>query len=238
MLALGALTAGVLAAQTGVTNASVSGVVKDKVTGQPLANYTVSTFVNVRWVGDTIMQNKNTKDVTANTDSSGHYKLTDLPPDSYRISARSAQHFGGEITRHVVVNGSDVEDVTFSGRSVMYEPLRPAAAMGGAGMRVTMAQDGATLNVQVNDADGNPGVDLRVLVIPADVRSEGELAARLVQGQTNQAGQYMSQTLPPGKYYVVATEETVDPAPESIGRLCGRAIASLKWICRPRVPRR
>jgi hypothetical protein len=524
LLQLGALTAGVLAAQTGITNASVSGVVKDKVTGQPLANYTVSTFVNVRWVGDTVMQNKNTKNVTSTTDSSGHYKLTDLPPDSYRISARNAQHFAGELTRHVVVNGSDVEnidflvlvagtitgkvvdenkepvpgimvrlikreyylgnlgyyfaaaggqtndlgeftlsgvdpgrpyylmaekvertlpahsevpldpklrkrtpvrswypnsptrdaaqpvilrpgekregadiemrkspsycvegaavgpmgpaalrfnveaaqpsmgtsstggvffaqpggltaadgkfricdlypgafrlsaqdadwnapspnygaaeititdqdlrgltlaavpgkplegevawdvdppatpvtsrvtvslmplfrtafstergaaradipstfsvaavfpddyavhtffyapgiyvkDVTFSDRSVMYEPLRPAAAMGGAGMRVTMAHDGATLNVQVNDKDGNPGVDLRVLAIPGEVRSEGELAARLVQGQTNQAGQYMSQTLPPGKYYVVATEDTVDPTPESIGRL-------------------
>lgn len=82
-----------------------------------------------------------------------------------------------------------------------------------------MAHDGATLNVQVNDKDGNPGVDLRVLVIPGEVRSEGELQARLVQGQTNQAGQYTTQTLPPGKYYVVATQETVDPTPESIGRL-------------------
>jgi hypothetical protein len=58
-----------------------------------------------------------------------------------------------------------------------------------------------------------------VLVIPGEVRSEGELAARLVQGGTNQMGQYTSQTLPPGKYYVVATDETVDPTPESIGRL-------------------
>jgi hypothetical protein len=45
------------------------------------------------------------------------------------------------------------------------------------------------------------------------------MQARLVQGQTNQAGQFTSQTVPPGKYYVVATEETVDATPESIGRL-------------------
>jgi hypothetical protein len=45
------------------------------------------------------------------------------------------------------------------------------------------------------------------------------LAARLVQGQTNQLGQYTTQTLPPVKYYVVATEESVYPTPESIGRL-------------------
>lgn len=519
-----ALAAGALAAQTGVTNASVSGMVKDKTTGQPLANYTVSTFVNARWVGDMILQSGNTKNVTSTTDSSGRYKLTDLPPDSYRIAASDGHHKVYQVTRHVVVNGSDVEnidfsvpatgtiagkvvdenkepvpdvtvrlvkreyylgnlsyyfatggertndlgqftvsgvepgrpyflmaekvglslpahsevplnpklrrrtpvrtwypnspsgdaaqplilqpgekregadiemrkspsycvegtaigpmgpakmrfgieaaqpsmgmsssggivgappggltaadgrfricdlypgayrlsvqdpdwnsktphygvtevaitdqdlegvrvlalpgkplegevawdadppatpvtnkvsvwlmplfriafaterggarpdipgaftvdavfpddyavyasfyapgiyvkDVTFSGRSVMYEPLRPATAMGGAGLRVTMAHDGATLSVQVNDKDGNPGVDLRVLVIPGEVRSEGELSARLVEGRTNQAGQYTTQTLPPGKYYVVAAEETVDPTPESVGRL-------------------
>ena len=525
LLTLGALTAAALAAQTGITNASVSGMVKDKITGQPLANYTVSTSVNVTWVGDTVLQNSSTKDVTSATGSSGRYKLMDLPPGSYRIAANEAQHFGEQITRRVVVNGSDLEnidllvlvdgtitgkvvdenkepvpdvavmlvsreyylgnvgyyynlaggrtndlgaytlarvrpgqpyllmvekqertlpahsevpldpklrkrvpvrtwypnspfkdsaqtsilrpgekregvdielkkspsycvegtaagpmgaatlrfgieamqpssgisgsggnfratpggltaadgqfricglypgtyrlsaqdadrnpqgapnygiteitvvdrdlegvrvtavagkplevevawdgeppaspaankvavsltplyrtsfpnersgarsdipgtftldgvfpddygvrafinapgiyvkDVTFSGRSVLYEPLHAGAAMSGTGMRVIMAHDGATLNVQVNDKDGNPGADLRVLAIPADVPSEGAMQARLVQGQTNQAGQFTSQTVPPGKYYVVATEETVDATPESIGRL-------------------
>jgi hypothetical protein len=523
ILILGALAAGTLAAQTGVTNASVSGVVKDKITGQPLANYTVSTSVNATWVGDTVLQSSNTKEVKSTTDSSGQYKLMDLPPGSYRIAARDSQRPGNAIARRVAVNGSDVanidflvlvdgtitgkvldenkepvpdvqvwlisreyylgnlgyyygvgggrtndlgeytlphvkpgrpyllmververslpahsevplnpklrrrvpvrtwypnspsndsaqaltlrpgekregvdvelkkspsyciegtatgpmgavtlrfgieplqpssglsssggmyglvpggltaadgkfricdlypgayrlsaqdadrnpapnygvtevsitdedllgvrvvaapgkplagevawdadppatpptnkvsvslmplfrtgfdnernggrseipgsftiegilqddyavrsffyapgiyiKDVTFSGRSVMYEPLRTATAMNGAGMRVVMAHDGATLNVQVTDKDGNPGADLRVLVIPADVRSEGVMAARLVQGQTNQMGQYTSQTLPPGKYYVMATEESVDPTPESMSRL-------------------
>ena len=48
LLACSILTAGVLAAQTAITNASVSGMVKDKVTGRPLANYTVSTPVRGR----------------------------------------------------------------------------------------------------------------------------------------------------------------------------------------------
>jgi hypothetical protein len=523
LLFLSALTPAMLAAQTAVTNASVSGVVKDKITGQPLTNYTVSTFVNATWVGNTILQTSRTKDVASTSDSSGRYKLTDLPPGAYRIAARDAQHFGPGLTRHVAVNGSDVEnidflvlvdgtiegkvldenkepvpgvwvrlisreyylgnlgyhyspsitrtddlgeytltrvnpgrpyllmaenvesnlpahseapldpklrrrvpvrtwypnspfresaqaltlrpgetregvdiemeksasycvegtaigpmgpaslrfgieatqpssglsssggtytatpggitasdgkfricdlypgvyrlsahdaqdsptpnygvtevtitdqdlqgvrvmavpgkplegevawdvdppatpvtnkvsvslaplfrtsfanerggarvdipetftidsvfpddyavrafifapgiyvkDVTYSGRSVLYEPLRTAAAMSGAGMRVVMAHDGATLNVQVADKDGNPSADLGVLVIPADAPSEGVMAARLVQGETNQLGQYTSQTLPPGKYYVVATGESVDPTPESMDRL-------------------
>ena len=508
VLQVAVLTAGVAAAQTAVTNASVSGMVKDSVTGQPLANYTVSTTVKGR-----------EKDVTSTTDSSGHYKLMDLPPGGYRLSANNAQHFGRELVRHVAVNGSDVEnldfqvlvtgtitgkvldenkepvpditvelvkreyfmgnvgyyygfpsgrtddrgdfiltgvepgkpyyllaekleymlpahseaplnpklrkrvpvrtwypsstvresaeamilrpgekrdgvtiemkkspsycvegttfgllgaaalhfsveamqpssgmsssggtytmtpggttaadgafricdlypgvyrlsaedregnflknyghiditisdqdlqgvranavpsrsldgevvwdgdppktpvtnklsislsplfrtgylggrynvpgtftidgvfpdeyaltamfhapgiyvkDVTFGDRSVMYEPLRPAAAMNGSGLRVAMAHDGGTLIVQVSDTDGNPGVDLWALVIPGEVRSEGELAARLLQGQTDQIGQYTTQTLPPGKYYVVATDRAIDPSPESIGRL-------------------
>jgi hypothetical protein len=112
-----------------------------------------------------------------------------------------------------------VKDVTFSGRSVLYEALRPGASMGAGGFRVIIAHDGATLNVQVNDKDGNPAADLQVLVVAGDARSEGELAARLVKGRTNQFGQYTTQTLAPGKYYVVATDESADPTPESIGRL-------------------
>jgi hypothetical protein len=115
--------------------------------------------------------------------------------------------------------GIYVKDVTYAGRSVLYEPLRMGTAMSGAGLRVVMAHDGATLSVQVADKDGNPGADLRVLVMPAEVRSEAVLASRLVQGQTDQLGQYTSQTLAPGKYYVMAAEETVDATPESMGAL-------------------
>ena len=121
LLFLSALTPALLAAQTAATNASVSGVVKDKITGQPLANYTVSTFVNATWVGNTILQTSRTKNVTSTTDSSGRYKLTDLPPGAYRIAARDAQHFGSGLTRHVAVNGSDVRISTswcwWTGRS-------------------------------------------------------------------------------------------------------------------------
>ena len=524
ILASMALAAGALAAQTGITNASVSGVVKDRVTGKPLANYTVSTSMNVTWVGDTVVQSKATKDVSSTTDSSGVYKLADLPPGSYRVFVTGPQRGGGNLSRRVAVNGTDVDnidflvtqdgtisgkvldenkepvpdvqvrlvsheyylgslgyhytfpaahtndqgeytlphvqpgqsyllmvekidrtlpawsetpldpklrkrvpvrswypnspsrdgaqtlvlqpaekrenvdiemkksasycvegtatggagtavrfsiegtqpssgtsngggvfmaapggmtgpdgkfricdlypgsyrlsaneassdpqslptfgvtdititdedlkgvrvtalpgksmevetvwdvdppatpmtnkvtlstqplfragfmnehgaarldvpgtgsldnifpddysvramilapgiyvkDVTFAGRSVLYEPLRAGAAMSGSGMRAVVAHDGATVNVQVNDKDGHPGANLRVLVMPGEVKSEGELASRLVQGETNQLGAYTSQTLPPGKYYVVATEEPVEFTPESIDKL-------------------
>jgi hypothetical protein len=119
----------------------------------------------------------------------------------------------------VNAQGIYVKDIAYAGRSVLYEPLRMGTAMSGAGLRVVMAHDGATLSVLAADRDGNPGADLKVLIMPAEVHSEAVLASRLVQGQTDQSGQYTSQTLPPGKYYVMATQELVDPTPESIGKL-------------------
>jgi hypothetical protein len=86
-------------------------------------------------------------------------------------------------------------------------------------VRVTVGQDGATLSVRVADKDGNPGADMHVYLLPADARSEGALATRVVQGQTDQTGQYTSPTLAPGKYYAVATEDSYDATVESIGKL-------------------
>ena len=115
--------------------------------------------------------------------------------------------------------GVYVKDITYAGRSVLHEPLHMGTAMSGTGLRVLMAHDGATLSVQVADKDGHPGADLKVLLMPAEVPSEAVLAARLVEGQTDQLGQYTSQTMAPGKYYLMATEDGVDSTPESMGAL-------------------
>lgn len=140
-------------------------------------------------------------------DIPGGFTMPAVLPDEY------------EVRTGIFASGVYVKDVTFGGRSVLYAPVRVGAAMGGTALRVILAHDGATISVQVADKDGNPGAGLGVLLIPADVASEGVLAARLVKGQTNQFGQYTSQTVPPGKYYVVATDEPVDSTPERIGRL-------------------
>ncbi|MGD0870473.1 MAG: carboxypeptidase regulatory-like domain-containing protein [Bryobacteraceae bacterium] len=128
--------------------------------------------------------------------------------DDYRVSAL------------LMTPGLYVKDITYADRSVMYEPLRLGSAMAGSGrVRVIVGQDGATLSVRVADKDGNPGADMHVLLLPADARSEGILAARVVQGQTDQTGQYTSTTLAPGKYYAVATEDSYDATVENISKL-------------------
>ena len=120
----------------------------------------------------------------------------------------------------VFVNGSNlyVKDVTFAGRSVMYGRIRLGAGLGG-GLRVIVGRDGAKVSATVTDKDGNPVGDTNILVMPRDIDSEAILAERLVKGQTDQNGQFTSQVLAPGKYYVAATADSVDPTPESIGRL-------------------
>jgi hypothetical protein len=92
------------------------------------------------------------------------------------------------------------------------------SAIGNAGLRVVVARDGATLSARVQDKDGNPLPDVKVLVAPASITSEAMLQAALVTGQTDQSGQYKSHSLRPGKYLVLATSDRVEPTTESIDR--------------------
>ena len=143
----------------------------------------------------------------ARADIPGTFSFSGLLLDDYVVRA--------------MVNGPGlyIKDVAYGGRSVHYEPLRLGSAMPGAGMRVVVGHDGSTLSAQVGDKDGNPAPDAHVLILPAEIGSEAELAARLVNGQTNQYGQYTSITLPPGKYYVAASGDSVDATPETVGKV-------------------
>jgi hypothetical protein len=147
------------------------------------------------------------ENTNARADIPGAFSFSGLLIDDYMVRA--------------TVNGPGlyIKDVAYGGRSVQYEPLRLGSAIAGAGMRVVVGHDGSTLGAQVRDKDGNPVPDARVLILPAVIGSEAELAARLVSGQTNQYGQYTSITLPPGKYYVAASGDSVDATQGAVGRV-------------------
>ena len=92
------LLAGLAMAQTNANNrptASVSGVVRDKLSKQPLANYIVRTSGNRQ----------------IRTDASGKYTLTNLPPGRYGIVAQSAERFLEQVERMVAVAGQDLENI-------------------------------------------------------------------------------------------------------------------------------
>jgi len=94
-------------------NASVSGVVRDAVTGRPLAKYNVSTYVNATWGNNALYTSPTTKQVNSVSDEQGHYKLSDLPAGTYRIQAASAESFGVSMTKVVNVSGQDIEGIDF-----------------------------------------------------------------------------------------------------------------------------
>jgi hypothetical protein len=112
-----------------------------------------------------------------------------------------------------------IKDVTYAGRSVRFAPFHLGSAGEGTGLQLTIGQDGGTIGASVTDKDGNPIADTLVIVIPAGTPNEGVLAAQIISGQTDQTGHYTTRTLAPGKYYVVATEDSYDMTPESIGKL-------------------
>jgi hypothetical protein len=99
--------------KTPVLNAAVSGTVRDKNTGKPLADYMVSTYIGVTWVGNTVVIPAGSKDVKATTDESGHYRISDLPPGPYRIMARNSHGRITGVTKHIALNGHDIEDLNF-----------------------------------------------------------------------------------------------------------------------------
>jgi hypothetical protein len=96
------------ASKAPVLNAAVSGIVRDKNTGQPLAGYTVSTYVGATWIANAIQMNSGIKQVQVTTDESGRYRLADLPAAPYRLSARTSR------LRWFPANTISAHPVTFS----------------------------------------------------------------------------------------------------------------------------
>jgi hypothetical protein len=124
-----------------------------------------------------------------------------------------------EYTVHPSFNvpGLYLKDVTYGGKSVLYDVLRWGSADGG--LRISLGHDGAKLSVRVIDKDGNPVADMRVLTIPAEAGSEAAVQSMLLTGATDQLGDYTSRTLAPGKYYVAASSDSFDATAESIGKI-------------------
>jgi len=101
----------------------------------------------------------------------------------------------------------------------------------GAGLRVVVARDAASLSARVADKDGNPIPDAWVYLMPDGAATEGALSARLISGQTDQNGDYFSgPSLAPGKYLVLASDsQALAQSPEGVHSLWQRR-ASAKEV--------
>lgn len=131
-----------------------------------------------------------------------------IPADDYAIEVQGID--GG---------GRYLKDITCGGRSV----LRDRAPLGGASscgaLRFVLAHDAGSLIANVADKDGNPIPDAYVAIIPESAATEAEMSATMTFGQTGLSGVYLANALPPGKYRVLATNQTVDLASNRVDML-------------------
>jgi hypothetical protein len=118
-----------------------------------------------------------------------------------------------------VPTGVYVKDVTYADRSILHQTLRVGSAVGNAGLRVILGRDGGTVGGRVADKDGNPVADCTVVILPVAADNEAVFAASLKTHKCNETGEWRSETLAPGKYFVLATSGTIDRSPETTGKL-------------------
>jgi hypothetical protein len=130
-----------------------------------------------------------------------------LQPDDYTIDVRG------------ISGGWYMKDATCGGRSV----LHGTATLGGdtpcGALRFIIAHDAASLTARVADEDGNPIPDAYVAIVPESAATEADLSAVMTVGQTGPNGVYSASALPPGKYRVLATNETIDLAANRVDKL-------------------
>ncbi len=116
--------------------------------------------------------------------------------------------------------GVYVKDVTYGGVSILHRPLRLDIASEGFELRAVVDRDGGVLKARVSDDENHLIGDATVVLIPKEATTHPRLAETRVTGRTDQNGEYASRGLPPGAYYVVATEgDFTDLSPESVSTL-------------------
>jgi hypothetical protein len=130
-----------------------------------------------------------------------------------------ANVFLGDYIARPAVNSTSiyVRDVFYGANSVLRDPLQISGGPGD--LRVVLARDGGAIAAKVANKDGNPVPDIKVVIMPAVVRSEADLPNAWALGETDQDGTYSYGPLRPGKYLVFATAARVDRSVESVNRV-------------------
>ena len=123
------------------------------------------------------------------------FSLVAVPALRYRVTVSEAQ-------RTTVY----VKDIVAGPSSVLRQPYVP----GSESLRITMGHDGSMIRAVVMSANAQPAIHSAVIAFPAEVQSEAELAATMIEGLTDEDGAFLTRPLRPGRYVVLATD---DPPP-------------------------
>ena len=165
-------------------------------------------------------------------------------PWRYRMTAPGQFSFNHVYEDEYAVKVSDlptgayVKDITYNGRSILYDAFRAGRESGQSSLRIVLARNGGSVTVRMADKDDNPLPDVTVVLLPEISRSDGVLASTMVVGQTDQNGEWSSAILAPGKYFVIGTKALVDKSPEGISRLTGMRTKAYELQINSGVPAR
>jgi hypothetical protein len=114
-----------------------------------------------------------------------------------------------------------VKDATYGELSVRRRWMRIGSASGDARLHITLGTDGGFVKASAADSSGKVAPNCHILILPAVSSDEGALADAMVMAQAGPAGDFLSPVLPPGKYYVLATDDLIDKTPESMAAIRG-----------------
>ncbi len=93
---------------------SVSGVVLESITGDPVSGAVLSTSTNVRIINGLAVMGKETQERTTVTDQTGSYRLEQLPIGEYRVSARTPPPDVRVLSKSITIrSANEVSDIAF-----------------------------------------------------------------------------------------------------------------------------
>jgi hypothetical protein len=113
--------------------------------------------------------------------------------------------------------GFYVKEIDYGGASVRNRSFLPGSSTGG--LKIVVAHDAGTVTATVKDSDGHPVSSAGVWFLPESASSPAELEPVLVGSQSNSDGLAVVDTLPPGKYRVLAVTARLDHSAAHIDKL-------------------
>lgn len=126
-----------------------------------------------------------------------------------------------------------VSKVIWNGEELRRNRVSLGGETGGASIRVFAQADGGAITIRVVDAKGKPYSSAFVSIIPATPLSEGDLAAKLIFGRSDQNGTFSAHSIPPGRYRVLPIadlpEGMGEPAEVGIGKALPTTLISALW---------
>ena len=114
--------------------------------------------------------------------------------------------------------GCYVKEITYGGVPVIDGVLHLSPGTSGT-LRIVVSQGGGAISAKVQDDDGHPVSDAVVVIVADRVETPLQFSALAGQGDADPAGNFISGTLAPGKYRVLALTRRYKPTEEEIAKL-------------------